>query len=782
MIILAMLLFISFSAFAVEKKPEATAPDLLQHIKIIAIPSDEQGVFKTAAEEWRTKFSPDAQIVVDAKVQRRDGVFIISSSDSRPELVPAEANSSQNEWYFWQLLQFGSGQLIASRPSLLLAAIDMLQESLPTTDPKKIAAGVLVTTKFNIVVANDNFLTGRRGFLIDRDRRVQNDDLRLALREMAGIGATHVYVNELAQRMPFETGPDGEIYYRFYSYLPDFDQFTETKLNQGIYPREYLDANMQSLKFQAGLAESVGLTAGMHIANPRSVPEKLLERYPFLRGARVDHTFRAFQPRYTLTLAHPAVRWHYAQLLQNILREAPNIGFVKTLINDSGSGFEYTASLYPGRNGGPYIVREWQPDDVIARAAARNVVRYYHSLRDAAQEINPDFRIITGLKNIAEEAEIILEGLENGIDRSMRSQRSDVDNREAWLATMRKFEARGSYMFSDVNMRGSTYIPGIPAPWHAYNELQARVADGFKYLEVDFDTPYLVGKDINREVFRGFQFGQIADIDTYLANVAQKWLGAADGDVLNVWRLSDLAVQTAPTLILYGGLGFTWYRFWVRPFVPDIGKIPEKERAYYEEYMLSVFNNPHNIDFGADMLWQIHGKEESARTMQRFDEESLPALQAAIDAAGAALQKAASGSAQHDYLLSLRDRLHAYHAYQTTLRNICAWIAGVHGYLDATEPTEKAHYREIVREMVANELANTRRLLALWQTSKVDFMPVREDVETMHDYGPNFGELLKEKIALMEKYGDAEPSIDPDYMWRMPNEDRLQTEDYLHFK
>lgn len=116
------------------------------------------------------------------------------------------------------------------------------------------------------------------------------------------------------------------------------------------------------------------------------------------------------------------------------------------------------------------------------------------------------------------------------------------------------------------------------------------------------------------------------------------------------------------------------------------------------------------------------------------------------------------------------------------MRNICAWIAGVHGYLDATEPTEKAHYREIVREMVANELANTRRLLALWQTSKVDFMPVREDVETMHDYGPNFGELLKEKIALMEKYGDAEPSIDPDYMWRMPNEDRLQTEDYLHFK
>ena len=89
-------------------------------------------------------------------------------------------------------------------------------------------------------------------------------------------------------------------------------------------------------------------------------------------------------PRYTLSVAHPAVRWHYAELIRTLLQQVPQLGFIKMLLNNSGSGFEYTASLYPGRNGGPYIVREWRPDEKIARLAAENVIRYYRTLRDAA--------------------------------------------------------------------------------------------------------------------------------------------------------------------------------------------------------------------------------------------------------------------------------------------------------------------------------------------------------------------------------------------------------------
>lgn len=49
-------------------------------------------------------------------------------------------------------------------------------------------------------------------------------------------------------------------------------------------------------------------------------------------------------------------------------------------------------------------------------------------------------------------------------------------------------------------------------------------------------------------------------------------------------------------------------------------------------------------------------------------------------------------------------------------------------------------------------------------------MPVLRRGETLHAYGENFGTLLERKIALMEMYGDREPRIDPDFMWRMPVE------------
>jgi len=45
-------------------------------------------------------------------------------------------------------------------------------------------------------------------------------------------------------------------------------------------------------------------------------------------------------PRDTLSVAHPAVRWHYAELIRTLLQQVPQLGFIKMLLNDSGSGFE----------------------------------------------------------------------------------------------------------------------------------------------------------------------------------------------------------------------------------------------------------------------------------------------------------------------------------------------------------------------------------------------------------------------------------------------------------
>jgi hypothetical protein len=729
---------------------------------------DDPTATATVAAELQCAFAPAATLQ-QGPIANAPGLLV---GLARTATIGGPTPRPASDWAFFRFAA-GRGELSASAPHLLYALFCLLRDEWHTEPAAHFAEGRLIEPRFRWLAGRDEFLTGRLGFAKRRKMPVDPDDLEESMRELARLGCTHVVINELARRS-CETGPVGEVYYRFYDYTPDIDQYVETRLNAGTYPREYLQANLSLLKQLARLADRYGLIPGFYAAHPRSVPESLLARYPFLRGARIDHTFRSYQPRYALSVAHPAVRWHYAELIRTLLAEVPELGFIKMLLNDSGSGFEYTASLYPGRNGGPYIVREWRPDAEIAARAADNVIRYYRMLRDAARQVNPDFHLMTGLKNIAEEQEPILAGMDSGIDLQTQSQRSDIEDPE-WLATRADLESRGAHVLSDTNATGSSYILGVPSPWVVAERLENELAKGFDRIDVYLNPAHMAPWDINRAVVAAFQTGASGNIDALLQRMAQRWAGATADTLLEVWRLSDEAVRHAPIHFLYGWLGFTWYRWWVRPFVPDLSAIPEAERAYYEEPMLTVFNNPHNIDFAADALWKLHSIEACDEDIRTFADKVWPALDHALELAS---QQAERGEA---LWIDLSDRLEAYRCYAETMRNICAWIASVHGYIEATDPAEKKRRRQLADEMVARELANTRRLLALWQRSDIDFMPLQSQGESVHNYGLNMGELLQKKIALMTSYGDGEPRIDSRYIFRAPPGFPLAEDEYMDY-
>ncbi len=773
-----------FGALTSSSAGSISSPDVLAALhrtQTIAYPVAGAAVSETVALALRNELLPDVRVVAisDTHDIPQDGVLFVGTGAGhrwRRPVVPPE----DGPWMFARLEEGGGGVIRASHPNFLYALFELVKEQLADPDEDELLEGWLRQPKFRWLTGRDDVHLLRLGYTKRRRAPVTLADIEASFKEVARVGGTHVVVNEPASRFPYETGPDGEMYYRFYSYAGDLDQYVQTKLNKGTYPRDYREANLALLKRISQLAAKYGLTPGMYIANPRSVPESLLEKYPFLRGARVDHTFRSFRPRYTLTLAHPAVRWHYAELLRTLLAEVPELGFVITLINDSGSGFEYTASLYPGRNGGPYVVREWRPDHEIARAAAENVVRYYRVLRDAAHETHPDFRIITGLKNIAEEAEIILDGLDNGIDRRLVSQRSDYD--PDWHATMEEFRARRSYLYSQTSATGSRQVLGVPSPWRTYENLKTQHKVGFQRLGVSMDPLFLAPFDINREALRAFQLRPGVPLDSAIAATARRWVGQMHaGRLVEIWRQTDRIVAATPNLPLYGGQGFTWYRFWVRPFVPDISKIPESEQRYYLEYMLSIFNNPHNIDFRADALWEIQSIKDSDGFVEQFDADVLPRLQEVIALAKETLDEVRGKDDIEAVFVDLNDRLLAYRAYCKTLRNISAWIAGVHGYLEADNETDRTARRNQVEDMVDNELQNANELLDLWNSSSTDFFPLWEIGETMHTYGANLGELLEKKIELTRRYRNHPPFVDPDYMWRMPDGSELKESEYLGY-
>ena len=149
-----------------------------------------------------------------------------------PNLGP-ERRPQDAEWLYCQLSADGTGQLSASVPDLLYAAFCCLRDDWSAADLTLLSQGHLVQQRFPWLAGRDELLTGRCGFLRRRAGPVTSADVGAGMAELARLGCSHVVINELAAPFPHEHGPKGEIYYRFYAYLPDLDQYVESRLNAG---------------------------------------------------------------------------------------------------------------------------------------------------------------------------------------------------------------------------------------------------------------------------------------------------------------------------------------------------------------------------------------------------------------------------------------------------------------------------------------------------------------------------------------------------------------------
>lgn len=716
-------------------------------IRRIGIRQADPIVCRTVAEEWREKLSPDAIITVSAGAPAAGpGTLAIS-------LAPLEGAAAESR-LVWQ--ENGAVEVSASHASALFPLFSLIEGEWSERPVSVFANGVTYRPAFP-------WLRNLNDFFVGSLRTARGFDQESFVRQLARTGFTHVTVNGLGVPRPFESSPPGDVYHWFYDYSPDLDQFVDSTLVRGYYPQDYLRANRKALRANAALARKYGLMPGLHINSPRSMPEEFWHRYGYLRGARVDHPRETLRPRYTLAMAHPAVQGHYRELIRNILAEVPDLGFIHIWTNDSGAGFEFVSSLYAGRNGGPYLLREWKGDETIARAAAANVMTYYRLLTDEACRRNPEFRLICDLGPFFAERKYIIPGLGKGIDAgdfAFFEEQPGSPGREA-------IEATGADVHLKLDLSDNNVL-GVPAPFLIHERLHEAYRSGARAILTNIVPPSLAKYDINGEVVRSFQLHPDEPLESLLQRCADLWAG---GDrvarLVKAWTLSDAAVRAYPSDIPMSTFGFPWFRLWVRPFVPNIDAIPEMERAYYEDFLLATFNNPARVDLNNDMMWNFLTVEQAGSLRREVDEYVLPPLAQANVLCSPLPVGEDRASDAAPVFADLRDRLVAAGCYYTTMRNTVAWTEAVHGYMQASTPAERARFRTLGEEMVASELANARTLLALWNGPAIPFMPVSALGESLHIYGENFGELLERKIALMERHAHDEPFIDPDYMWRM---------------
>lgn len=773
-----------------------TIREALRKTKAIEYPSTGKPVNRTVADSLRSQLAMSAVVSPRPRPTAGNpaGVVRVSSAAESFGESPAKHGATlpaKNDWLYFQIDESGGGELVASRPNYLYALFALVNEDWTDDDVARYKNGRIVTVTFREERALYDL------FLTQHARTVRNFNREEHVCHLARLGFSAIEVNALASPIPIESGPKYEVYPRFYTYCPALDQFVESKLNRGTYPIDYVRANLNRLKSNAALATKYGLTPGLLCFEPRSVPDHLLDRYPMLRGARVDHPIRSFKPRYNLSVAHPVVRDHYTELMLNLMKEVPELGFISIWSNDSGAGFEYTSSLYVGRNGGGYVIREWKSDTEIAESAAMNLTRFLKLLRDAGKKVNPHFRTMIRLEAFSAEREYIDRELEDGTDVEVGTLLSkgwevpykhptydDVpelggtlyhnhfDERER--EKIEAYASKGCRTWVSHSL--GTFLNfepvlGVPFPWLAYEKMQDMAKVSVEYL-AQFGgavPPSKTPWNINQEVWRAFQFDQTRAIEAIVNDIATRWVGQKlAGTLIKAWKLTDDYIRAWPLPVMIYNTWSVWYRLWIRPIIPNIEAIPEKDREYYEDQLLATPHNRARVDFRWDVGFDLISKERAWQTLERIDSRGFGLLDQAINLLDEVMKTLKEGDKAKAGLLDQRDRLRALRIWFRTQRHVTAWIAGVYGYLEANDDSTKQRCRIVLRDMVLQDKEDTKELLELWETSPVEWMIVSEVGETTLIYGENFGDHLRRKLELIEGRENDEPYIDPNFQWRVP--------------
>jgi hypothetical protein len=718
-------------------------------------------------------------------------VALASSDVAKAAKLPA-STASLPAWTWLRVGEDGTGEIVATHGSFLFAAARLLGANASAASglvSENLARGILLPATFHWHRPHwdacfAQYWRSARGF--DPEHYVAT---------LAEAGFTHAEVNSLQSHMPYEDLTAWEYYPQFYTYSPGFNHFVDTALTRGFWPALYLDANLEHLKKLAALARNYGLKPGLCMFEPRTMPERFFQKYPTLRGARVDHPFRSRLPRYTMAQDHPIVQRHYCEALQKLLRAVPDLSYMSVWTNDSGAGFEHTASLYVGRNGGPYLIREWRNHDRVAEAAGQSIVRYLHNLRLAAAKINPEFDIILRIEPFKVEHDHIKAGMgphvtweapsllvrgyslpyahpkysdNPGVAGSIFHTTLDPAERE----TLDQSRAQGVdpiLHYSASGVMNHEPLLGLPFPRLIHAKLTAARGAGVSRISAvgglanTARAPYWP----NPVAIQAAQFFPDRSIDEILRDHATRLVGTGEAPALDAaWKEFEDALVWQPLVPLFCAFGFCWQRTWDRPFVPDIEAIPAAEREYYERHGCFQHNNPGLNDLGKDVLFDLITRESGRKMAADMDRELLPRVRTLVASLDAKLGGELADDRARAVFIDLRDRVRAYLHWATSLRNVCAWCEHVYGYLAETDAATKSACEMQLQAAIDLELDNSRGLIALLEKTTTEVIVVSAVAENTFFYGENLVDHLRTKIALTEKYRHHPPRIDRGIFWR----------------
>ncbi|MEA3401042.1 MAG: hypothetical protein U9R79_07335 [Armatimonadota bacterium] len=643
----------------------------------------------------------------------------------------------------------GSSPLAAARAAL--DAVDrLLREEPPPPEP------LLRTRVFeSLAMEFDDWSAGFHRF-------ADGFDMPRHVADAVRVGVETLEVNLLADVVPVQVKQRRvhEDMYPWWSiYCPALDMFVESDLSRGTYRRELLDRNLARLKETAELARSWGLMPSFVAFEPRAWPERLFDKHPELRGARVDCSDYSAEPEYAPDPNHPLVQEHYRQMMQRLMEQVPDLGLFSVWSQDSCAGFPWAQRLYAGPNG---------PRGARKRRVEEGVVNLMTALRDGGRAVNPDLQFTVCLSWFAPgEVEAICEALPDDIGASFTvaaEHERPRRGRRDWTAIQR-IRAHGIEPQVQLEEIANPWKPlgpmlGFPFPYLAYDQLtDAQLRGEVKdlILRGGVQTEVFVPNYINNEVIRAFSLeGSALNVERLVERRAEQW--TQDGDearaLLNAWRLCDRVFRHCQVLAWTVTFvsGRTLWRRLVKPLVPDQSLLEYEDYGWYRQFEFTVGRtDPAWIDHFFKGWTRMVDDDAARESLDTYDEQLLPRLQEAV------VRLEGCGELS-ETARDVRDRAQCMLHALTTERNLVEVQEAIHACLaeDREEP-ETSRHADRLRAAVEGEMDNTRGFIELLRESPSTLIPATSGIETTFMLRAPLWYLLELKLAAMERHIDDPP-------------------------
>lgn len=555
-------------------------------------------------------------------------------------------------------------------------------------------------------------------------------DPRLSLEDVAdqtasamkGLGCTAMSLNYLT--IPYHPllylYPD-EVYMFFGAYAPPLDMFAESSYSKDIWPRWFLEENLQRLGVMGQAAERYGLTGMLYLCEPRMQHPALFERHPSWRGPRVDNPNASKTPVYSLNTDVPEVQDHYQQLFRTVHSVAPGIRDLVFFSQDSGAGFGFAHHLYCGPNGGRLHA---------SKPFAQRVFDFCAALRDEGRKKQSGFEVSLTTSFSDEELEHLYAEAPEGIHIAVRGPESWCGGLEdEWalnqcgperlgeigfdMAREERIESFRGYVDqvkrAGRNVRCLSQAPNdlyfqlvmVPNPWEPLEILQRYENWGADqiflrgYLNFSRDVAF----DINQASLTRFLGSQGVSPEVAVRESLAEWVREpAVAFLEEALRHVAEAVRFRPH---YRTFAEKSSNLFPGPLVPDPGCLSDEEKSYY----WNVCHETWEGILGPHFWMPRMDRARAEYIFRQFESATFPGLREAYTHFEGARQAANGDASSLACIDQLERHSRLYECLQHTLYHLAQmlvrWCA-----VDAVDVPSPP-------EIVEAEILNTRRWIDL---------------------------------------------------------------------